>query len=177
MRPKCVKIASKMRGTPLGENTFWTIPRISDSHSLLELSEFEVFFWGVLLGLVRNGQAAQRESFLVGSPADVCQDRFDHHKGQKSAISGLRLHCFFFIFSSVDRFPSSPGLLCNLVRKWPRNAEKIARFPGRETSAESCRVCGCHGFSVLSLCRYPGPTQKLSPCASERRKIKSGVEA
>ena len=29
-RPKCVrnasKIASKMRGTPLGENTFWTIP-------------------------------------------------------------------------------------------------------------------------------------------------------
>ena len=26
MRQKSVKIASKMRGTPLGENTFWTIP-------------------------------------------------------------------------------------------------------------------------------------------------------
>ena len=26
MRQKCVKNASKMRGTPLGENTFWTIP-------------------------------------------------------------------------------------------------------------------------------------------------------
>ena len=25
MRQKRVKIASKMRGTPLGENTFWTI--------------------------------------------------------------------------------------------------------------------------------------------------------
>ena len=25
--PKCVRNASKMRGTPLGENTFWTIPR------------------------------------------------------------------------------------------------------------------------------------------------------
>ena len=28
MRQKCVKDASKMRGTPLGENTFWTIPRV-----------------------------------------------------------------------------------------------------------------------------------------------------
>ena len=25
-REKCVKNASKMRGTPLAENTFWTIP-------------------------------------------------------------------------------------------------------------------------------------------------------
>ena len=28
--PKCVKNASKMRGTPLGENTFWTIPICED---------------------------------------------------------------------------------------------------------------------------------------------------
>ena len=27
MREKSVKIASKIRGTPLGENTFWTIPK------------------------------------------------------------------------------------------------------------------------------------------------------
>ena len=38
--PKCVRNASKlrqnaakMRGTPLGENTFWTIPTLSRSHS------------------------------------------------------------------------------------------------------------------------------------------------
>ena len=30
MRQKCVENASKMRGTPSGENTFWTIPRIQD---------------------------------------------------------------------------------------------------------------------------------------------------
>ena len=29
MRQICVKNASKMRGTPLGENTFWTIPSIA----------------------------------------------------------------------------------------------------------------------------------------------------
>ena len=28
MRQNCVQNASKMRGTPSGENTFWTIPRI-----------------------------------------------------------------------------------------------------------------------------------------------------
>ena len=33
MRQKCVKNASKMRGTPLGENTFWTIPMQSKAFS------------------------------------------------------------------------------------------------------------------------------------------------
>ena len=28
IRQNCVKNASEMRGTPLGENTFWTIPKI-----------------------------------------------------------------------------------------------------------------------------------------------------
>ena len=56
MRQKCVKIASKMRGTPLGENTFWTIPIKS------LLSHLEFFgvsgFVGALLGhnATRNGR-------------------------------------------------------------------------------------------------------------------------
>ena len=41
--PKCVKIASKIRGIPLGENTFWTIPRkkfrvVPRSHPLRPLA-------------------------------------------------------------------------------------------------------------------------------------------
>ena len=32
MRQKCIKLASKTRGTPLGENTFWTIPSITHLH-------------------------------------------------------------------------------------------------------------------------------------------------
>ena len=46
----------------------------------------------------------------------------------------------------MDLSPFSPGLLCISIRKWPRNVEKIARFPGGEKSVESCHVCGCHGF-------------------------------
>ena len=42
-----------------------------------------------------------------------CQDQFDHDKGQKSAISGRRLHwrlsTGFFVFFS-------PVFMCNLVR-------------------------------------------------------------
>ena len=38
-----------------------------------------------------------------------------------------------WIFSSGFS-PSSPGFLCNLVRRMPQNVEKIARFPGREKS-------------------------------------------
>ena len=52
----------------------------------------------------------------------------------------------FFEFSPVDYLPFSPGFLCNFVRKRPQNVEKIARFPGREKSVESCHVSGCHGF-------------------------------
>ena len=53
---------------------------------------------------------------------------------------------FFFEFSLVDLFPSSPGLLCSLVRKSPQNVEKIARSPFREKCVESCHVSGCHGL-------------------------------
>ena len=44
---------------------------------------------------------------------------------------------FFSLFS---------GLLCNVGRKSPQHAEKIARFPGGEKTVESWHVSGCHGF-------------------------------
>ena len=60
------------------------------------------------------------------------QDAFDHDKGQKSAISGRRLHWILF-FSPVDCFfPFSPGFMCSLARNGTQNMQKIARFPGRE---------------------------------------------
>ena len=37
-------------------------------------------------------------------------------------------------------------LQCILVRNWPPNVEKIARFPGGEKCAESCDVSRCRGF-------------------------------
>ena len=40
-------------------------------------------------------------------------------------------------------------VLSSLVRKWPQNVEKFARFPGGEKSVESCHVCGCHGFFLV----------------------------
>ena len=43
------------------------------------------------------------------------QDTFDHDKGQKSAISGRRLHWRL----STGFFAFSPGSLCNLVRRAP----------------------------------------------------------
>ena len=43
------------------------------------------------------------------------QDTFDHDKGQKSAISGRRLHWRL----STGFFAFSPGPLCNLVRRAP----------------------------------------------------------
>ena len=74
----------------------------------------------------------------------ISQDAFDHNKGQKSAISGRRLH-WILIFSS-ECFPFCPDLLSTLARKSPQNVEKIARFPGGEKSVEPCHVSGCHGF-------------------------------
>ena len=52
---------------------------------------------------------------IEGCTADIFSDTFDHDKGQKSAISGRRLHWIFFEFSPVDFLRFSPGSLCNLV--------------------------------------------------------------
>ena len=53
------------------------------------------------------------------------QDKFDHDKGQKSAISGCRLHWRL----STGFFPFSPGFMCNLVRRDRQDLEKVAKNP------------------------------------------------
>ena len=80
---------------------------------------------------------------LSSEPKD--QDTFDHDKGQKSANLAPSPLDFLNLLQWIF-FPFSPGFLCNLVRTWPQNVEKIAQFPGGEKSVESCHVSGCHGF-------------------------------
>ena len=67
---------------------------------------------------------------------------FDHDKGQKSAISGRRLHWrlstgFFCFFSSIYvRFSETSPL---------KSGESSEKSSG-ENRVKSCHVCGCHGF-------------------------------
>ena len=70
------------------------------------------------------------------------QDKFDHDKGQKSAISGRRLHWrlstgFFCFFSSIYvQFSKTSPL---------KSGESSEKSSG-ENRVKSCHVCGCHGF-------------------------------
>ena len=57
------------------------------------------------------------------------QDTFDHDKGQKSAISGRRLHWRL----STGFFAFSPVFMCNLVRRVPYNLEKVEKFQWRKS--------------------------------------------
>ena len=87
-------------------------------------------------GLLEN-VTAKRFLGLLGSPNRVFggpkhllrfffyQDKFDHDKGQKSAISGRRLHWRL----STGFFVFSPVFMCNLVRRAPQNLEKVAKNP------------------------------------------------
>ena len=65
------------------------------------------------------------------------QDKFDHDKGQKSAISGRRLHWIFCFFSSICvQFSKTSPL---------KSGESSEKFRG-ENRVKSCHVCGCHSF-------------------------------
>ena len=86
---------------------------------------------------------------LLNSRSSLCQDTFDHDKGQKSAILGRRLHWRL----STGFFAFSPGSLCNLVRGAPQNLESSEKSSG-ENRVKSCHVCGCHGFFGPD-CRNP----------------------
>ena len=70
------------------------------------------------------------------------QDAFDHDKGQKSAISGRRLHWRL----STGFFAFSPVFMCNLVRRAPQNLEKVAKNPVEKIASNPVTSCGCHGF-------------------------------
>ena len=82
----------------------------------------------------------------------VFQEAFDHDKGQKSAVSGRRLHWMFWIFSNgILPFSSTFSVWCS--KKSTQNVEKIARFPGGEKSLELCHVSGCHVFYLFQVWR------------------------
>ena len=57
------------------------------------------------------------------------QDKFDHDKGQKSAISGRRPRWRL----STGVFAFSPVFMCNLVRRAPQNLEKVAKIQWRKS--------------------------------------------
>ena len=80
------------------------------------------------------------------------QDAFEHNKGQKSAISGRRLHRIFQNFLQWSFFPFSPGLLCNLVRSkeiTPKCGEKLPDFrPEKKRRIVSRLWLSCFFFSV-----------------------------
>ena len=71
------------------------------------------------------------------------QNTLDHDKGQKSAISGRRLHWrlstgFFFAFS--------PVFMCKFSKTSPVKSGESSEKSSGENRIKSCHVCGCHGF-------------------------------
>ena len=83
------------------------------------------------------------------------RDKFDHNKGQKSAISAHRLHWrlstgFFCFFSSIYvQFSKTSPL---------KSGESSEKSSG-ENRVKSCHVCGCHGFFGPDMCFF-GACQK-----------------
>ena len=88
------------------------------------------------------------------------QDKFDHDKGQKSAISGRRLHWRL----STGLFAFSPVCMCNLVRRAPQILEKVAKNPVEEIASNPVTSVGVMVFSALNtlepvadlLSQHPG---------------------
>ena len=62
------------------------------------------------------------------------EDKFDHDKAQKSAISGRRLH--WRLSSLYVQFSKTSPL---------KSGESSEKSSG-ENRVKSCHVCGCHGF-------------------------------
>ena len=73
------------------------------------------------------------------------QDTFDHDKGQKSAISGRRLHWRL----STGFFAFSPVFMCNLVRRAPYNLEKVAKNPVEKIASNPVTSVAVMVFSAL----------------------------
>ena len=82
-----------------------------------------------------------------GKNACKYQDTFDHDKGQKSAISGRRLHWRL----STGFFAFSPGSLCNLVRRAPQNLEKVAKNPVEKIASNPVTSVAVMVFSALKI--------------------------
>ena len=71
-----------------------------------------------------------------------CQDKFDHDKGLKSAISGRRLHWRL----STGFFAFSPIFYVQFSKTSPSKSGESNEKSSGENRVKSCRVCGCHGF-------------------------------
>ena len=76
----------------------------------------------------------------------VTQDKFDHDKGQKSAISGRRLHWRL----STGFCAFSPVFMCNLARRAPQNLEKVAKNPEEKIASNPVTSVAVMVFSALS---------------------------
>ena len=76
-----------------------------------------------------------------GATKIKCQDKFDHDKGQKSAISGRRLHWTlstgFLLFSSI---------YVQFSKTSPVKSGESSEKSSGENRVKFCHVCGCHGF-------------------------------
>ena len=88
------------------------------------------------------------------------QDKFDHDKGQKSAISGRRLHWRL----STGFFAFSPVLMCKLVRRATQNLEKVAKNPVEKIASNPVPSVAVVVFSALKyvFVRDAGTTTKYS---------------
>ena len=86
---------------------------------------------------------------VMNSPQSVInQGTFDHDRGQKSAISGRRLHCtggspldFLLFLQYYVQFSKTSPL---------KSGESSEKSTG-ENRVKSCHVCGCHGFFGVSF--------------------------
>ena len=74
------------------------------------------------------------------------QDKFDRDKGQKSAISGRRLH--WRLSTGFSAF--SPVVMCNLVRRAPQNLGKVAENPVEKIASNPVTSVAVMVFSALS---------------------------
>ena len=70
------------------------------------------------------------------------QDKFDHDKGQKSAISGRRLYWRL----STGFFATFSSMYVQFSKTSPLKAGESSEKSSGENRVKSCHVCGCHGF-------------------------------
>ena len=102
-------------------------------------------FKGRLTGGFSNGGASRS-----GLVLPFFQGKFDHDKGQKSAISGRRLHWrlstgIFCFFSSI---------YVQFSKTSPLESGESSEKSSGENRVKSCHVCGCHGFFGPDFCPF-----------------------
>ena len=103
------------------------------------------------------------------------QDTFDHDKGQKSAISGRRLHWRL----STGFFAFSPVFMCNLVRRAPKNLEKVAKNPLEKIASNPVTSVAVMVFSALifgSCCSWSLKTTSTALKARDFSRFHASID-